>query len=282
MNDSLRTGTKLLTAAFIVAIVGTVINALIPYSIHFFLNYSRNFFVWHSYLNLALSVSGAGLLIGGWSLLRNIAPPRALPFLNAALAFPILKLMLSVVSRVAPLRMLAMPLWVLAFFGGSLAAWLALRALAADRLPKPADASSLFITALVIGVVISGYEEWAVAKDHSLAYSSTIFTAMSFVDHLVSLFVDGLLLSRTRALAASMNASDPAAADVAEPILSGPPPGSSGNDLVVGSIWLVGGLAVTIGSFAVASGGSGGGHYFVTTGAIAYGLARVIRGLTRR
>jgi hypothetical protein len=278
MNDSLRTGTKLLTAAFIIGIVGTVIAMLVPLSFRYF-SVGRTFFVWRSYVSLGLSVSAALLLIAGWSVLRSIAPPRALSFLNAALVFPILRLMLTALSRATSLGMLAAPLWLLAFLGGSLAAWLALRALSADRLPKPEDITSLLVAALVIEALISGVQEWELAKDHPHLFSSSTFAALSLVDSLISLLVYGLLLSRTRALSTSVLASDVAGGAVVAPPLRIPP--SSGNDLVVGSIWLVGGLAVTIGSYAVASGGSGG-HYFVTTGAIAYGLARVIRGLTRR
>jgi hypothetical protein len=280
MNDSLRNGTKLLTAAFIIGVVGTLIGFLVPFSIRFF-DGGVKFWLWRSYVSLALSVSGSVLLIAGWSVLRSVAPPRALPFLNAALAFAIVRLMLTALSRMASLGMLAGPLWLLVFLGGMLSAWFALRALGADRLPKPADATALIVSALVIGLIISAIQEWDLAKDHAHAFSTSMFEVMSFVDTLTTLLVFGLLLSRTRALSASVSATEVAnGAVVAPPPLALSPP-SSGNDLVVGSIWLVGGLAVTIGSFAVAS-GPGGGHYFVTTGAIAYGLVRVIRGLSRR
>jgi hypothetical protein len=53
---------------------------------------------------------------------------------------------------------------------------------------------------------------------------------------------------------------------------------AGGNDILIGALWLVGGLAVTAGSFSMAH-GAGGGRYVVTTGAIAYGLVRLFRGL---
>lgn len=49
-------------------------------------------------------------------------------------------------------------------------------------------------------------------------------------------------------------------------------------DVVVGALWLVGGVLVSVLSFSLASDG-GGGRYVITTGAIAYGLVRVVRGL---
>jgi len=58
------------------------------------------------------------------------------------------------------------------------------------------------------------------------------------------------------------------------------PAPSATRDFVVGGIWLAGGVLVTLGSFAAASSG-GGGRYVITTGAIAYGIGRLIRGLAR-
>ena len=55
---------------------------------------------------------------------------------------------------------------------------------------------------------------------------------------------------------------------------------SAQRDLVMGSVWLGGGLLVTLVSYAAASSGSGG-RYVVTTGAIAYGLVRLVRGMIR-
>lgn len=50
-------------------------------------------------------------------------------------------------------------------------------------------------------------------------------------------------------------------------------------DLIFGAVWLFGGLIVTAVSYSAAS--QGGGSYVVTTGAIAYGLVRLIRGALR-
>jgi hypothetical protein len=53
---------------------------------------------------------------------------------------------------------------------------------------------------------------------------------------------------------------------------------SGQRDLIVGGAWLAGGLLVTLASLMAAS---GGGRYVIITGAIAYGLIRIVRGLGR-
>jgi len=59
----------------------------------------------------------------------------------------------------------------------------------------------------------------------------------------------------------------------------GPAPvADSTRDLVVGGLWLGGGGLVTVVSYAAAE---SGGHFVITTGAIAYGLFRLGRGLLR-
>jgi hypothetical protein len=54
-----------------------------------------------------------------------------------------------------------------------------------------------------------------------------------------------------------------------------------GRDIAVGAAWLGGGLLVTIISYSAAASSTGGGRYVVATGAIAYGLARLVRGFVR-
>jgi hypothetical protein len=56
---------------------------------------------------------------------------------------------------------------------------------------------------------------------------------------------------------------------------------SASNDFVVGGLLLTVGLVVSIGSFVLASSGSGGGPYVIATGAIAVGLLRLLRGGAR-
>lgn len=61
------------------------------------------------------------------------------------------------------------------------------------------------------------------------------------------------------------------------PTASHAPAEARSRDLLVGALWLGGGLAVTVISYSAAS---GGGRFVVTTGAIVYGAFRVLRGLT--
>jgi len=60
------------------------------------------------------------------------------------------------------------------------------------------------------------------------------------------------------------------------------PLASAEDDVLYGALWLGGGAFVTIGSFMMASNSSGGGRYLITTGAIVYGIRRLVRGLGRR
>ncbi len=62
-----------------------------------------------------------------------------------------------------------------------------------------------------------------------------------------------------------------------EPTFSEQAPSAS-RDLVFGGLWLAGGLLVTVASYSASA---GGGRYIVTTGAIAYGVVRLVRGLLR-
>jgi hypothetical protein len=91
------------------------------------------------------------------------------------------------------------------------------------------------------------------------------------IAQVVSLVADVLLLLRLRR--AGWHAAEPGAASpAAEPAPNGE------RDLWVGGAWLFGGLAITVASFAIAG---GGGRYLISTGPIAYGLVRLVRGLSR-
>ena len=70
------------------------------------------------------------------------------------------------------------------------------------------------------------------------------------------------------------NADAPAAA------VQAPSTVSAGREILIGSLSLLGGLAVTLISYSAAS-STGGGRYVVASGAIAFGLVRLIRGLVR-
>jgi len=75
-------------------------------------------------------------------------------------------------------------------------------------------------------------------------------------------------------LVARSAASSPADAQPA----ATPAKASPQRDMLVGGLWLAGGLIVTLVSYSSAS---GGGRYVITTGAIAYGLVRVVRGMMK-
>jgi hypothetical protein len=57
---------------------------------------------------------------------------------------------------------------------------------------------------------------------------------------------------------------------------------SANRDLTVGGAWLLGGLLVTLGSYSMAASSPGGGHYVIASGAMLYGVFRLLRGLMAR
>jgi hypothetical protein len=61
-------------------------------------------------------------------------------------------------------------------------------------------------------------------------------------------------------------------------VLQAPGRASPQRDMAVGAAWILGGVIFTLISYSTAS---GGGRYVVTTGAFAYGVVRLIRGLFR-
>jgi hypothetical protein len=56
--------------------------------------------------------------------------------------------------------------------------------------------------------------------------------------------------------------------------------GGGGGDMALGAIICIIGLVVTIGSYAAASGSSGGGSYVIAWGAIVFGAIRFFKGLS--
>ena len=57
---------------------------------------------------------------------------------------------------------------------------------------------------------------------------------------------------------------------------------SANRDLTVGGAWLLVGLMVTLGSYSMAASSPGGGHYVIASGAMLYGVFRLLRGLMAR
>jgi hypothetical protein len=95
------------------------------------------------------------------------------------------------------------------------------------------------------------------------------------------LTIIGLALHLALTLGARAGVADTASEAPRAPASVSPPASDASTDFVIGGLLLVVGLAVTIGSFMVASSASGGGRYVVATGAIAVGVGRLIRGAVR-
>ena len=54
-----------------------------------------------------------------------------------------------------------------------------------------------------------------------------------------------------------------------------------GRDMLVGALWCVGGIVVTVASYGAAASNPGGGRYVVAYGAIIFGAIQFIRGAMR-
>jgi hypothetical protein len=57
---------------------------------------------------------------------------------------------------------------------------------------------------------------------------------------------------------------------------------SANRDLTMGGAWLLGGLLVSLVSYSLAASNPGGGRYLVASGAMLYGLFRLLRGFRAR
>jgi hypothetical protein len=51
------------------------------------------------------------------------------------------------------------------------------------------------------------------------------------------------------------------------------------NDMIIGGLWIAGGLIITIGSYMMVS--EGGGRYLITYGPIIYGVIRFFKGVSK-
>lgn len=115
---------------------------------------------------------------------------------------------------------------------------------------------------------------FAVYRD--LFLGTALGTALSAVRFVVAVARQLLPILVLRELVAGR--AGPSATDGPDaPTASHAPAEARSRDLLVGALWLGGGLAVTVISYSAAS---GGGRFVVTTGAIVYGAFRVLRGLT--
>jgi hypothetical protein len=153
--------------------------------------------------------------------------------------------------------------------------WLSL----ARSLTLPDEWSRAFWALLAVSAVLSLVN---VALSHEtyrrLFLGTTLGLVLRWVRFAVHLAMALLPLAALRRLMREGGVSPTVAADdsVAPPAVTPP-----GRDIAFGAMWLGGGLLVTLLSYSAAASGSGGGRYVVTTGAIAYGLVRLIRGFVR-
>jgi hypothetical protein len=153
--------------------------------------------------------------------------------------------------------------------GVDLAIWPAVAPLAGSDVPQ--WRGPVFAVARTSAVLPSLAGLWIFAISHRGLWESPVFRMTRYATiplHALSAVLLLLLLRR-----AGWGAHAEATVDAS------PARAPSGQrDFVVGGLWLGGGLIVTLGSLAMAS---GGGRYVITTGAIAYGLFRIFRGLGR-
>jgi hypothetical protein len=146
------------------------------------------------------------------------------------------------------------------------------------RRARPASATAGMWATLVLRAAIVGVHLVPLAVWDSQGFRPwMLFTWLGWISLPLSLVAIGLELWLVNQLRRGTGAE--LAPGEADGTLTAPLPG---NDFVAGTLWLVGGILVTFVSYAAASSGSGGGRYFVTTGAIAYGIGRIIRGFARR
>ncbi len=223
---------------------------------------------------LAFAAMEIGLLFG----LRRVAA-TAKGVLDAALAFAIVSFALagvesapSLVSYVhtgsAAPPFFAVSIVVQTAF--DVAFWVALERLRGRGEPWLRAAffaprlASLALTALFF------LEAFAPDTYGRILLDGTVATVVNWLRLALSITWEAVVIVALRRLARSsweVARSDGAA-----------PAAGAGRDLAVGGAWLGGGLLVTVVSYGAAT---GGGRFVVATGAIVYGLVRIVRGVTR-
>lgn len=53
----------------------------------------------------------------------------------------------------------------------------------------------------------------------------------------------------------------------------------AGRDMLIGGLWIIGGVVITVGTYMAVS--ESGGHYLITYGPIVYGLIRFFKGVAK-
>ena len=216
--------------------------------------------------------------LAGWILLSRVAGSRARPFFIAVLVMETIGTIDMIIETFWPLKVPSVVPFVFFYTLGTAATvvgWLAL-----DRLVRERGGAPGRLLPVVVGVQIL---HAAIVLMPLLFYRSIVvwehpdlYRLSRYLGRAAGLGVTILLL--LRALAASRALHHAPSTDYAElpPVLGHAP---SDNDVLWGGVWLVGGCAVTALSYSMAGPGE---HVIVTTGLIAYGIVRLLRGLVRR
>lgn len=170
------------------------------------------------------------------------------------------------------LQLVETAFFVLAYLAGDVALWVALERLLGAALRswmRPAFYAARALQLIDGALLLFAVDRLVARHDATLeivAWARTGLTILATVPVLAAL----RLLARGEG---AEGGGAPVAETEAE---------AAKRDLTVGAAWLAGAIVVTIASYAIASTGAGGGRVLIATGAFAYGLVRIGRGLTRR
>lgn len=152
--------------------------------------------------------------------------------------------------------------------------WISLEQLLGDRL-LPALRPAFYVLR-IFSLLLGSLNMLPFAIYKSWLLAGIIGTLFPWLRLLVTIAWNVVVIVALNTLAQSA----PAPGAVAGGPMAPPPESDGKTDLIVGALWLGGGLLVTFLSYSAASSG-GGGRYVVTTGAIAVGAVRIVRGLVR-
>jgi hypothetical protein len=166
-------------------------------------------------------------------------------------------------------------------FGAQLAVFLSLRwlAAAAGVRARNLELAIFALLALKVAQMVVSIAFLPQIIQHSAPGSMrAVFTAMALGRLALFVILRSLLIVYVLRLASAVEAG--ATLDGATPPLDDVEPSAPGREgLVVGILWLAGGVIVTVGSYTTAVGGYGSGRYVVAWGAIAFGIVRIVRAL---
>ncbi|HZS35347.1 MAG TPA: hypothetical protein VFF06_00895 [Polyangia bacterium] len=240
---------------------------------------------------IGVAESIAAVVALGW-LFRARRGAAGAEMLQAALVLAVLQLVLDLVLawRLHVAQASDSSLWLEAVLptcvahAADLFLWLALLPIADEVRAPRGGLSGPFFALLGIRFAL-----WMTRSLFSLqlfvalgdAQARTYLQAMSYLSLALSVALNGLMVLLLARIVARASTGDwvAAGAPAEAQALDGGGRGM-GRDLTVGAIWLGVGVAVTAASFAASAGG--GGRFIVAYGAIIVGLARIVRGLTRR